>query len=115
MNCDWKGCQNEATHFPQIMVPARGVPIDTHQPLSMLIGLHCCLKHCRKFDVKSFLSTVGPDGLNTAMVSMQLLAAGRAAPDFKRAFVIPVSMESSAAKQFESARNVPAQSVPSAG
>lgn len=115
MKCDWQGCDAEATHNPKIMVPATGHAIDTHQPLSAMFTLKCCLEHCKQFDVQGFLNQPSPKGHHTNKIIFEMLARGRTAPDFERAFVQPVPMDSDEAKTFQKtldATNGPDKSVP---
>lgn len=43
--CGKIGCIRQARLAPKLHLPAAGLPIDLHQPATMLIGLKLCAEH----------------------------------------------------------------------
>jgi hypothetical protein len=80
--------------MPKICVPARDWPIDLHQPLSVILNLHCCLAHAKAFDVNEFLDMPTPAAGKTNKIIFEMMAAGKQPPDFDRAFVSAVALNS---------------------
>lgn len=78
--CAHENCDADSIVVPVIRVPAKGWPIDLHQPLKMIMGLHICDAHKAQFDVKEMLN----DDLRNIF---KIAANGKCEPDFDRAFV----------------------------
>lgn len=97
-------------------MPATGVPIDSHQPLSVLLSLPLCGKCFDALKVSEWiLPPVDGEDQNSLRKLFEIAArasvpeARRAThdpvpPDFERAFFTRVSMDSADFKKLESAR-----------
>lgn len=93
--CCHVDCQLEAKWAPKLCVPATGVPIDTHNPLKIIMSIPVCDDHIGEMRAPDFLSH---DPRLKGIFEM--MARGRAAPDFERAFIQRVSLNSSEYKIF---------------
>lgn len=99
--CQWKGCSAPSTHYPKIMIPAKGWPIELHQPLGLLIGLPLCHQHCKEFSVPEFLDHPTPNGTATNRLIFDYAARGKCDPDYDRGFIQPVRMDSEEVRMLE--------------
>lgn len=100
LTCQREGCTAEAKFAPKICVPAQGHAIDAHQPIGVVVGVKCCPTHLYQFPVQDMIA-IG--AIRFALMSL-CQSHGRAAPDFARAFVEPVALESAEFAQFEAMR-----------
>lgn len=91
--CKSKDCTHEASFIPRINVPAMHWPIDMHQPLQMFIDLPLCKHHIHEVKIKDFLS----DEIKEVF---RIMTKGRMPPDFERAYVSQVSVNSNEFKMF---------------
>jgi hypothetical protein len=98
MKCSWSDCQAVATHLPKICVPALGHALESHQPLGAILNLPACLEHAKAFDVQEFLNLPAPKGGSTNRILFEILARGKCPPDFDRAYVQPVPLDSEEAQ-----------------
>lgn len=94
--CAWEGCKNKGRFAPKICVPATGVPIDCHQPLSAIFGMALCDDHIKTCTPELLLTDQGKDLFRQLAASMT-----RVPPDFARAWVSPVSLNSPEYKKFQ--------------
>lgn len=91
MTCDRNECRNTATTAARLCVPASGVPLESHEPLKAVVGLAVCDKCFKELDPADFLSASLEKGLRGIF---EILAAGKAAPDFDRAWFEKLSLDS---------------------
>lgn len=82
MKCSNSTCKKEAVCAPRICVPAEGVPIDLHKPISMVASLYLCDEHFDSLDVELFIVEPVKELLRGMSAEM-----GKLTPDFKRAFI----------------------------
>lgn len=95
INCDQVGCKQEAKYAPKICVPAMGWSIAMHQPLAAIMGLKLCEKHCRKFPAKDqFYNEETRETWRTIFEIMARATGSSIPPDFERAFVTVVRLDS---------------------
>ncbi len=94
--CGWKGCTRAGVFAPKICVPARGFAIDCHQPMTAILGLALCDEHVKATTPAVILS----DKLRELFMEITR-SQGKARPDFDRAWVSPVSLNSNEYKRFE--------------
>lgn len=85
--CARRGCDAIATCVPKLLVPAQGHAIDTHQPIACLIDLRMCAEHFNTFSLTDALNHDLRD-------TIRIIARGRAPPDFARAIVSRVDLNS---------------------
>ncbi len=81
MRCMRNNCADDATSALKICVPATGYPIESHQPISIFLGVKICLKHAAEVTAQEWLKD------NRMRQMLTMAAAGRAAPDFDRAWL----------------------------
>lgn len=98
--CAHTGCGRPATHAPKICVPATGWPIDLHQPLSAIL----MLKVCRQHVAEAFHPTENFKPGSPLRTVFEVLARGKVPPDFARAFVTPIRLDSDEFQSFERAQ-----------
>jgi len=96
--CAKTGCLAVPEVAIKVNVPAKGHAIDTHQPIGMFIGLKLCRHHGAECKISDFLSDQLKQGVRA-------VASGRAAPDFKRAWLSTVEIDSPEFLQFEKMAN----------
>lgn len=65
-----------------------GEPLETHKPISIIMGLELCDEHLGAFNVQKMLT---PDG--RAMLRHKIAAHGKREPDFDRAFVMAARLD----------------------
>lgn len=102
--CQRQGCTSPALYAVKINVPARGWPIEWHEPLSAILGLKLCHWHLKQFDLAPFVgkAAVPPMSLRPNFEAVaRMRGDGAPAPDFKRAFVTGVRLDSDEYRQFE--------------
>jgi len=90
MKCSWSDCQAVATHLPKICVPALGHALESHQPLGAILNLPACREHAKAFDIEELLNLP----VTKFRIVFELLARGKCPPDFDRAYVQPVPLDS---------------------
>jgi len=94
MICMRKRCAVEAKWAPKLCVPAKNIPIEAHQPIAAILGCVVCDRHFDDMSASDWLET--DDGRPSPLVAIfKQLVAGRAPPDFERAFLTRVSVNSS--------------------
>ena len=91
MKCQHRDCDNEASGGVVLRVPAVGCPIPEHEPLRVVVGLAVCATHFAELKPADFFTA---DGRLKQLVRMQCKSAGRAAPDFDRAFMQSIPFDS---------------------
>lgn len=89
MNCEKRGCVQEATKGLAINVPPTGCEIGTTGVLRGIVGAHLCDEHARTFDAQEFVYEGSP--MRTMFIQM---ADGLREPDFDRAFCTAVEFDS---------------------
>ena len=89
--CRKRECANEATHAVKLMVPAARCPIPEHDPIEIVFGLELC-EACA-MEVRSDPSAVVSEAL-VGLVRAQARTTGKAEPDFGRAFVTLIALDS---------------------
>lgn len=89
--CSREHCAAEARWVPKVCVPATGYPIAGHTPLSCIIGLPLCGACIDTLGVGDLL---GPTPQGGEFREAFAIAAGRVPPDFSRAFMARVSLNS---------------------
>lgn len=95
--CNHEGCQADAKWAAKICVPAQGWPIDQHKPLEMILGVGVCETHWPPLDLQPSLSAdfqSEDPGAPSLRRVFEFMAAGRCAPDFDRAWLAKVSVNS---------------------
>lgn len=102
-NCEKTGCPRAATHAPRLNVPARGWAISLHQPIKMFAGVELCRDHAREFfaEAPAQFWQQNPK----LREAVEILAAGKAPPDFDRTFGDVVRLDSEAYQQFQQMRS----------
>lgn len=96
MQCQHIGCANEAEFAPALNIPATGYAIDAHQPVKMTTNLRLCATCIEQFTIEDMLNND-----TKAMISRSLAATQRVPPDFERAFLTKLRLDSDEFKQFE--------------
>lgn len=105
--CIREGCTAKATVAPRLNVPAQGWPIDMHRPMTAIVGMPLCEEHFKDVanleGLKAALGNEikGGDDL-MGLIQATLLAAGKLPPDFDRAWVTRLSINSEEYKSFAS-------------
>lgn len=89
--CRKRGCGAGATHAVKLMVPAAGCPIPEHDPIEIVFGLGLC-EACA-IEIRMDPSQIISKTLR-GIVRQQARATGKADPDFSRAFVSLISLDS---------------------
>jgi hypothetical protein len=97
MRCMKKSCTHQAQWAPKICVPAQGWPIDCHQPLAMIVGLRLCREHVDALKAEEFFNDVVTD----IRGALEALARTHIRPDFARAFITAVRINSDEFRKFE--------------
>jgi hypothetical protein len=80
---------------PKVCVPAKGWAIDMHQPIGVLVNLPLCKSH---FD--EFRKDWNWDEAGDLKGMIERMAQGKQPPDFDRAFVTSVHVDSEEFRQF---------------
>lgn len=88
--CQRLGCKETATHAIKLCVPGVGDPEAAPARGAMLIGLVVCEHHIDEADAAPFFECNG----ETLRPLLTVMMAGGPPPDFDRAYVSGVSMES---------------------
>lgn len=94
-NCNRQNCQEPGKWACKINIPAEGWAINSHQPLSMMIGLEVCDTHFTEIKIEDFLT----DDLKELA---EKVLEGKQPPDFARAWMSRISINSPEFKKFKS-------------
>jgi len=97
MKCAHDGCDHQADCAPKICVPAVNGPLDESKTIGIILGLTVCRQHFDELKIADFL---------TAQIkgAIEIVARGKAPPDFERAFFKRVLLISAEWATFERAR-----------
>lgn len=104
MKCQRTECEEEATHHPCICVPGTDLDIATTQPLRVTIGAQLCKSHAKRFDYKEWFKAKTPNGNFTNEIIFVALARRGPAPDFARAWVMPIRTDHAGETIFNNAQ-----------
>jgi hypothetical protein len=91
IQCQKRACANGATHAVKLMVPAARCQIPEHDPIEIVFGLQLC-EACA-MEVRLNPSAVVSEAL-VGIVRAQARTTGKADPDFGRAFVRLIALDS---------------------
>ena len=86
--CEATGCVHDAKWAPKINVPAEGWSVEQHQPLQMILGLGLCEPHFVELKIEDYSTSPELRQL------FEIMATGKCAPDFARAWFSKVSVNS---------------------
>lgn len=93
--CSSKDCPHGAKYAPAICVPAMGWPLEQHDHLEAMMLLPLCESCIKEFKADNFL---GPEanvnGKNAMREVFTILTKGKVPPDFDRAYIKHVSINS---------------------
>ncbi len=95
--CQKTGCTEPATCAFKVCVPAYGKSPRDFAPLEALVGVTLCNRHMNETNPSEWLNA-NNGAMKTTMTSM---ANGRARPDFPRAYLKQVSINSPEFQRFE--------------
>lgn len=107
MKCAVKTCEDPASAAIVLNVPALGMPIREHDPVTMIIGLALCAACLQKEDAKEWFAPWpnGDPSPHRRIVEIQIKSRGLGTPDFDRAFVTGLSLESAEWKMLRGGRS----------
>lgn len=89
MKCMHVDCELDATCAPKLMVPATGYALEAHQPMGLSMGAVICDAHFATLDAHEMLEK------NPRLVEIfEHLAKDKAPPDFKRAYLQRLAVDS---------------------
>ena len=94
-----EGCKETATIVPVLKVPAEGWPINFHTPCQVIIGIETCTSHFDDMDVQELITV----DMREAFTHV-LRGVGKAKPDFNRAVLNQLLIDSDDYRQFVSRR-----------
>lgn len=106
IKCDHRGCLSPARWAPKLCVPAQGIPIDLHKPLSALASLPLCDIHIAEIKAQDMLggkfdgTALGNEPMKE-IFRTTVRAIGGVAPDFDRAFIQKVRLDSDEYSSFK--------------
>lgn len=104
--CQRQGCTRRARMALTVNVPARGWPLALHQPIRLVIGVRLCKEHAREARAEDMLGIgnhydkARPGAHAELRRMIEALTQDRAPPDYERAFVSPISIESEEFQNF---------------
>lgn len=90
MKCSKSGCLAKATKVPVLCVPRKGIPLDLQRPIKATIDIPCCDRHIGEPTVRDLLSPA----MRRLFTAQTLATTITNPPDFDRAYIEPVSMDS---------------------
>ncbi len=91
INCQRDGCCKLADGVIAINVPATGIPIQEHDPLRVVFGLHLCDQHIQD-EMKTGEAHLTPE--LRQIFEMQARWVNGRKPDFRRTFITKVEFTS---------------------
>lgn len=97
MKCARDRCRAEATHVPNLRIPAKGHKIAEHTPLSMLLNVPMCLAHTRSAKASEFVIEETRQAVRDLLGTIHM-----AEPDFGRMYLEPIAMDSAQYGQLQS-------------
>lgn len=88
-------CEREATHAPNIYIPATGYPQERRHSVNLIAGTEMCRSHAEDVDPTEFV----PDLAKLAEIAAR--ASGSSVPpDVSRAWVVPLRIDSEEYRKF---------------
>ena len=99
--CISKDCPHGAKFAPRICVPAALWPIDAHQPLSCIMGIELCEDCFNEIKPEHFFGPEVSKLPNNMRGMFELIAKGKQAPDFDRAYIERVNINSKEYAQYQ--------------
>jgi len=88
--CNWEACTVAHPLFvPKLCTPAKGLGVQRIKPLSCICNIPLCDQHFRMLKVEELLTDDARTGFVNAAASI-----GKLEPDFARAWIAPVSINS---------------------
>lgn len=85
MKCSEKNCMKHGKWAPKINVPAKGWPIDMHQPIQSIMTIELCEEHKNSYSIENFINNETPE--LQQILTMACKSQGKAEPDFDRAWL----------------------------
>ncbi len=104
--CSGKDCPYGAKFAPCICVPATGWPMDTHEHLQAIMSLPLCESCFSAMTVENFLGMdekILVNGKNLIRETFKALTTGKMPPDFDRAYLKRVNINSVEYQQIKAA------------
>lgn len=99
--CQKVGCEEQAQFAPKVCVPTIGRSTKD-SPLQAVIGLVVCKRHIKDLKAVDFLlPKPGQENVLRRLFAMQAQSYRQSPPDFFRAFIEPVSIDSSEYQTFQ--------------
>lgn len=100
--CQEEGCPHAAKNALKICVPALGWARDLHKPMECIFGLKLCPTHAAKYGADNFLGAQLSEEEGNMRQIFWTVARGQFEPDFDRAFIELISLNSKEYIMFES-------------
>lgn len=94
--CSSTGCLKRAEYAPKLCVPAKNMPVEANKHLSMICGVPFCEDHIIVTEAEQLLNR------HTRSI-IDKFTKGKAPPDYERAFVLHVLLESNEYRKWETA------------
>ncbi len=95
--CQTTGCITRAQYAPKICVPAKGYAVELNKHVSVIVGLTLCEDHMVTLEPGSLL--------NRHLVAIiDGFCRGKVPPDYARAFILPVMLDSNEYRMWERER-----------
>jgi hypothetical protein len=83
--CQKRGCEHKGEWAIELHVPAKGWPLDSHKPLTVMCGIPLCRDHAHQDDAGDFFFDA-----NRAVIADMIKSMGFVEPDFDRAWSTPI-------------------------
>jgi hypothetical protein len=96
--CQSSGCLHRAQYVAKLMIPPKGFPIEANKNLSIIIGVPLCEDHLVICVPEQFLN-------RQTYAIVDAFTKGKVSPDYERAFILPVDMDSNEYHMWERQRN----------
>lgn len=100
-HCAWEGCPLPARFAPQLRVPAKGYALNRVRPLRLICTIVLCDQHIGSITPEILLNDALRENFEKAAAQG---SGGTLRPDFMRAWVHPVSINSPEYKKHERAK-----------
>lgn len=107
MKCSVPDCPHEASHVPQLFVPATGWPQEEATAINMILSAPMCRRHCESFKVSDLIDVPNEKGATLREVLIPAIArmsGSTVPPDCDRAWITPLRLNSDAYRSFVKAQ-----------
>jgi hypothetical protein len=101
--CCFPDCKTDAVFGIAVSIPAKGLPLDVHMPLQLIIGAKVCYAHLLEAE-KNIKTVIDFEQSPQLVEIIEKETQGKAPVDYSRAFVVGLKLNSEEWRRFMAPR-----------